>query len=242
MSQIYFGVYILPLIPHPPLLSRAPLELGGVGAVTFPPWGNSDRSRQGLLGSQAAACPQGTMLPSAAGRAGSTDHLSSGVQTTAKTPPVLPPQAARAAQTERRSSGMRALTRSTSWRPRSPRCRSRVHAHSQLCPAACQSLHRRSVPLAAKVRGSAPPQPFPCPGRVTCPRGGPRPRAQPRPSAGPALPLQLRRDGDPAERGQDWSRQLSARAGLGLSQSHSASCFWTTLAREPTMASRWSQL
>lgn len=61
MSQIYFGVYILPLIPHPPLLSRAPLELGGVGAVTFPPWGNSDRSRQGPLGSQAAACPHGTM-------------------------------------------------------------------------------------------------------------------------------------------------------------------------------------
>lgn len=130
---------------------------------------------------------------------------------------------------------MRALTRSTSRRSRSPRCRSRVHAHSQLCPAACQSLHGRSVPLAAKVRGSAPPQPFPCPGRVTCPRGGPRPRAQPRPSAGPALSLQRLGDGDPAERGRDWSRHFSARAGLGLSQSHSASCFWTTLAREPTM-------
>lgn len=69
-----------------------------------------------------------------------------------------------------------------------PRAQPTLPGH-QSCPAACQSLPRRSVPLAAKVRGSAPPQPFPCPGRVTCPRGGPRPRARPRPSSSPALSL-----------------------------------------------------
>lgn len=162
MPQIYFGVYILPLIPHPPLLSRAPLELGGVGAVTFPPWGNSDRSRQGPLGSQAAACPHGTMLPSAAGRAGSTDHLSSGVQTTAVTPPVLPPQAARAAQTERRSTGMRALTRSTSRRP--PALRVAAAASTRTANSAQQPVNRSTAGLSRwPPRFAAPPHPSPSP-------------------------------------------------------------------------------
>lgn len=131
------------------------------------------------------------------------------------------------AHTERRTTGVWGPTRSTSRRLRSPRCSSRVHARRQLCRsprAALAPVNRFTASLSSwppMVCGSAPPQPFPGPGRVTCPRGGPQATcpAPPMCRAGPALSLLLRGDSDPAEQGQDWSFHLVARAGLCLFQS-----------------------
>lgn len=141
----------------------------------FSPWGNSDRSCQDPFSSRAAVCPHATMHLAAAGRAESTDYLPSGVQTTAVSPCSLIPGGQRGPDRAQRHrhAGTYPLHIPASplqSRPRAPPTLS----GPQSCPAACQSLHRQSVPLAALVCGSAPPEPFPCPGRVTCPRGGPQ--------------------------------------------------------------------
>ncbi|MEJ1273427.1 hypothetical protein NN561_004294 [Cricetulus griseus] len=127
-------------------------------------------------------------------------------------------QAASAAQTERSATGMRGPTRSTSRRPRSLRCRSRVHAHSQLCPgtrAALQPVNRSPAGLSRwPPRFAAPPHPSPSPAlggsraREAAPGHVPGPAplpAQPCPSncVGTVIPLSEGRTG-PSSLSQSW--------------------------------------
>lgn len=197
----------------------------------FSPCGNSDRSCQGPFSSGAAVCPHATMYLAAASRAENIDYLPSGVQTTAMSPCSSIPGGQRGPDRalSQRCTGTYPLHIPAS--PPQPRPRvPPTLPGPQSCPAACQSLHRQSVPLAARVCCSAPPEPFPCLGGSRVREAGPRPRARPRPSAGPALSLLLHEDNDPLERERDWSHHLASRAVLRLSLSLSALHFWTTLA------------